>query len=45
MGKTGRLYSPEFKQEAIRLVHCCEEKYPVAKIALDLDVSYPRWDR
>ncbi len=39
MGKTGRLYSPEFKEEAIRLVHSCEERYPVAKIARDLDVS------
>ncbi|MDP8974105.1 MAG: transposase [Actinomycetota bacterium] len=39
MGKTGRLYSPEFKAEAIRLVHSCEEKYPVAKIARNLDVS------
>jgi transposase len=39
MGKTGRLYSPEFKEEAIRLVQSCEEKYPVAKIARDLDVS------
>jgi transposase len=39
MGKTGRLYSPEFKQEAVRLVHSCEEKYPVAKISRDLDVS------
>jgi transposase len=39
MGKRGRLYSPEFKEEAIRLVHSCEEKYPVAKIARDLDVS------
>ncbi len=39
MGKTGRLYSPEFKEEAIRLVHSCEDKYPVAKIARDLDVS------
>jgi len=39
MGKTGRLYSPEFKEEAVRLVHSCEEKYPVAKIARDLDVS------
>jgi transposase len=37
--KRGRLYSPEFKEEAIRLVHSCEEKYPVAKIARDLDVS------
>jgi hypothetical protein len=34
----GRFYSPEFK-EAIRLVHSSEEKYPVAKIARDLDVS------
>jgi transposase len=39
MGKTGRLYSPEFKEEAVRLVHSSEEKYPVAKIARDLDVS------
>jgi transposase len=39
MGKTGRLYSTEFKEEAIRLVHSSEEKYPVAKIARDLDVS------
>ena len=39
MGKRGRLYSPEFKEEAIRLVHSCDEKYPVAKIARDLDVS------
>jgi transposase len=39
MGKTGRRYPPEFKQEAIRLVHFCEEKYPVANIARDLGVS------
>jgi transposase len=39
MGKRGRFYSPEFKEEAIRLVHSSEEKYPVAKIARDLDVS------
>ena len=39
MGKTGRLYSPEFKVEAIRLVCSSEERYPVAKIARDLDVS------
>jgi len=39
MGKTGRLYSPEFKQEAVRLVHSCEGKHPVSKIARDLDVS------
>ena len=39
MGKTGRLYSPEFKEEALRLVHSSEERFPVAKIARDLDVS------
>src|SRR5215210_945646 len=39
MGNRGRLYSPEFKQEAVRLVHSSEEKYPVSKIARDLDVS------
>ena len=39
MGKRGRLYSPEFKEEAVRLVHSSEERYPVAKIARDLDVS------
>lgn len=35
----GWFYSPEFKEEAIRLVHASEERYPVAKIARDLDVS------
>jgi transposase len=39
MGKRGKLYSPEFKEEAVGLVHSSEEKYPVAKIARDLDVS------
>ena len=39
MGKTGRLYSPEFKEEAVRVVQTSEERYPVAKIARDLDVS------
>ena len=39
MGKTGRLYSPEFKEEALRLVRSSEERYPVEKIARDLDVS------
>ena len=39
MGKTGRLYSPEFKEEAVQLVHSSNEKYPVSKIARDLDVS------
>jgi len=39
MGKTGRLYPPEFKQEAVRLVHSSDEKYAVSKMARDLDVS------
>jgi len=39
MGKSGRNYSPEFKEEALRLVHSSEEKYPVAKIARDLGLS------
>ena len=39
MGKRGRLYPPEFKEEAVRLVHSSNEKYPVSKIARDLDVS------
>jgi transposase len=39
MGKRGRLYSPEFKQEAVRLVRSSDEKHPVSKIARDLDVS------
>jgi transposase-like protein len=39
MGKRGRLYSPEFKEQAVRLVHSSHEKYPVPNIARDLDVS------
>jgi transposase len=39
MGKRGRLYSPEFKEQAVRLVHSSHERYPVPKIARDLDVS------
>jgi transposase len=39
MGTRGKLYLPEFKEEALRLVHSSEERYPVAKIARDLDVS------
>jgi len=39
MGKRGRLYPPEFKEEAVRMVHYSDEKYPVSKIARDLDVS------
>jgi transposase len=38
MGKTGRRYSPEFKQEAVHLVQASVEKHPVAKIARDLGV-------
>jgi hypothetical protein len=36
MGKRGRLYSPKFKEEALRLVHSSNERYPVAKSARDL---------
>jgi transposase len=39
MGIRGKLYSPESKEEAVRLVHSSEERYPVAKIARDLDIS------
>ena len=39
MGKRGRLYPPEFKEEAVRLVHSSHDKYTVSKIARDLDVS------
>ena len=39
MGKRGKLYSPEFKEETIQLVHSSNEKYPVAKVACDLDIS------
>ena len=39
MGKRGKLYSPEFKEEAVRMVHSSNERYPVAKIACDLDDS------
>jgi transposase len=39
MGKRGKPYSPEFKEETIRLVHPSNEKYPVAKVARALEVS------
>lgn len=39
MGKTYRRYPPEFKQEAVRLVHSSDEKHPIPKVARDLDVS------
>jgi transposase len=38
MGITGRRYSPEFKQEAVRLVQTSDEKNPLPKIARDLGV-------
>src|SRR5215213_4399627 len=39
MGNTGRRYSPEFKQEAVRLVQASDEKKnPLPKIARDLGV-------
>jgi len=38
MDKTGRRYSPEFKQEAVRLVQASDEKHPVRKIAYDMGV-------
>ena len=38
-GQDRQALLPEFKEEAIRLVHSSEERYPVAKIARDLDVS------
>jgi transposase len=38
MGKRGRLYSPGFKEETVRLVHSSNERYLVASIARDLDV-------
>ena len=38
MGKTGRLYPPEFNEEAVRLVHASDERWPVPKIARDLGV-------
>jgi transposase len=39
MGKTGRLYPPEFKEEADRLVKSSDERYPISKIARDLYVA------
>ena len=39
MGHTRRLYPPEFKQEAVNLVHSSDETHPIPKIARDLGVS------
>ena len=39
MVHTRRLYPPEFKQEAVNLVHSSDETYPIPKIARDLGVS------
>jgi transposase-like protein len=45
--KTGRRYSPEFKQEALRLLQASDEKNPVQKIARDLlgicTETLPKW--
>ena len=46
MGKTGRLYPPEFKEEAVRLAQSSDQKYPVSKIARDPGVyteTLHRW--
>ncbi len=39
MGKTGRLYPPEFKEQAVQLVRASGERWPIPKIARDLGVS------
>jgi transposase len=39
MGRPRRLYPPEFKQEAVHLVHSSDETRPIPKIARDLGVS------
>jgi transposase len=39
VGKIGRLYPPEFKEEAVRLVHASDERWPIPKIARDLALS------
>jgi transposase len=39
VGKTGRLYTPEFKEEAVRLVRASDERWPIPRIARDLGVS------
>ena len=41
MGKTGRLYPPEFKEEAVRLVKSSDEKHPISK-SLVIWASPPR---
>jgi transposase-like protein len=39
VGKTGKLYPPEFKEKAVRLVHVSDERWQIPKIARDLGVS------
>ncbi len=39
MGRFRPSYPPEFKEEAVRLVHASDEKRPIPKIARDLGVS------
>jgi hypothetical protein len=37
MGKTGRWYSPEFKQEVVRLAQASDEKHPALHLEFRLD--------
>ena len=39
MGRFRPSYPPEFKEEAVRLVHASDEKRPIPKIARNLGVS------
>ena len=39
MPKTKPPYPPEFREEAVRLVHASDEEHPVPKVAKDLGVS------
>lgn len=39
MARSRPSYPPEFKEEAVRLVHSSSEQRPVSKIARDLGVS------
>ena len=39
MGRSRSSYPPEFKQEAVRLVHASDENRPIPKIARKLGVS------
>ena len=39
MGRSRPSYPPEFRQEAVRLVHASDEDQPIPKIARKLGVS------